>query len=505
MDRIDDHSLDLKNRFGIPVKLFANPDVKIERVAVDELNGFLELQETVDRLQEVDRDFFADADPGITQVAVTPDFHKGAGIPIGTVTRTKGFIAPQAIGKDINCGMRLMVTDWSETEINEVLPKLEQRIRHVFFEGGRQISIDRVQKEALLKNGLEGLLETSGRRGEEGLWRYYHQDEQERDLERVMDRGSLPTKGIFSGLDNYVNHEHVAFDSQLGSIGGGNHFVEVQRVKEILDAPTAYEWGLKRGAIVVMIHTGSVSVGYPASGYINEILREIYPSQLRYPENRIFPLPVGGKYDLQWQQFQMALHNAANFAFANRLFLSLMLRRVFEEMLGDREMKLLYDSGHNLLWEEEIGGEQYFLHRKGACSARGPEAMQGTPFYWTGEPALIPGSMGASSFILAGRGHAGSMASASHGAGRAMSRGRSMQQDQKVFQDFMDRFRIVTPIDPMNHQLRGRGDILKKWEDAIKQEAPWAFKAVQPIIRTQVDAEMVRTVVETEPILTVKG
>lgn len=505
MDRIDGHSLDLKNDYGIPVRLFANPEVPIERAAVDELRSFLDLQKTVENLQHADPDFFDHAHPGIARVAVTPDFHKGAGIPIGTVARTKGFVAPQAIGKDINCGMRLMVVDWSETEIRQVLPQLEQRIRHVFFGGGRQISIDRTQKEAMLRNGLTGLLETAHRRGDTDIWRYYRQEEQERDLNQVMDRGSLATKGIFSGLDNYIDHDHVSYDSQIGSIGGGNHFVEIQRVSDILDSATAYAWGLKKGAVVVMVHTGSVSVGYPASGYINDVLREIYPRQLKLPDNRILPLPVGGKYASQWQRFRTALNNAGNFAFANRMFLALMLRRVFEELMGDREVRLLYDSGHNFLWEEEIDGETHFLHRKGACSARGPEDMQGTPFHWTGEPALIPGSMGASSFILAGCGHAGSMGSASHGAGRAMSRGRSMKADDRAFQDLVERFKIVTPIDPKSPQLRGRRDILKKWVDAIKQEAPWAFKSIQPVIQTQETAGMVRAVAETEPILTVKG
>ncbi|MEM7040768.1 MAG: RtcB family protein, partial [Bacteroidota bacterium] len=256
---------------------------------------------------------------------------------------------------------------------------------------------------------------------------------------------------------------------------------------------------------VVMIHTGSVSVGYPASGYMQDILREIYPKSLKYPENGIFPLPVSEKYAAQWANFRMALRNAANFAFCNRMFLGLMMRMVFEEVLGDREFRLLYDSGHNLVWDQEIDGETQFLHRKGACPARGAEQMQGTPFYWTGEPALIPGSMGASSFIMAGKGHAGSMGSASHGAGRSMSRGKSMRVEDAEFEAFIKRFSIVTPIDPESPAVVGRSMVLKKWRDEIKQEAPWAFKDIGPVIDTQVAAGMVGRVVETEPIFTVKG
>lgn len=496
---------DLRNEFGIPVRLFANPEVPVETAAREELQQFLQLQATVEEIQAFDPDFFGDEAAGIEQVAITPDFHKGAGIPIGTVTKTKGFVAPHAMGKDINCGMRLMLTDWSGSDIREHQTEIERKIRHVYFEGGRALSIDRIQKEALLKQGLTGLLETASRRGDAGIWRYFRPEEQAADLHRVMQQGSLPTDEIFEGLHNYINHSHVSYDSQLGSIGGGNHFVEVQRVDKILDGAIAYAWGLRPGQVVVMVHTGSVSVGHPASGYIQSVLRSIYPAGLRLPANRILPLPVQGKYATQWRKFKAALHNAGNFAFANRLFLGLMLRKVFEEVLGDREMRLLYDAGHNFLWEQSAAEGGGFVHRKGATPARGPGSMSGTPFEWTGEPVLIPGSMGASSFILAGRGLSESLASASHGAGRALSRGRSMQQDQAAFDDLIRRFSIVTPIDPKAPQFRGRRDILQKWQDEIKQEAPWAFKAIQPIIQSQVAAGMVAAVAETTPILTVKG
>lgn len=131
--------------------------------------------------------------------------------------------------------------------------------------------------------------------------------------------------------------------------------------------------------------------------------------------------------------------------------------------------------------------------------------MAGTPFEWTGEPVLIPGSMGAASYILRGLGDARSMSSASHGAGRAMSRGQAMKATEAEFKRFMEQFHIVTPIDPKSPQLRGRVDILRKWEEAIKQEAPWAFKEIAPVIDTQTAAGLVGAVVELQPIFTIKG
>lgn len=492
----------MPNQYAIPVRVFANAAVKVEKAAVDELGALLELQETVERIAAVDPDFFDVPDPGIVEIAVTPDFHKGAGIPIGTVLKTRGFMAPQAIGRDVNCGMRLMLTDWTVEEVRAHLPALEQRIRHVFFEGAREIPLHPMQKQAMLREGLPGLVETSGMLGEQGIWRHFRKEEQWKALDQVSENGQMFAKGISEGLANYTAHTDPRYDAQIGSIGGGNHFVEVQEVKSILDSATAYQWGLKPGAVVVMIHTGSVSIGYPASGYAEMLLREIYPKTLSLPKNGILPLPTSEKYRPAFEAVEMALANAANFAYANRLLLSMMLRRVLEEALGDREFKLLWDSGHNLVWN---GGPDEFVHRKGATPARGMDAMAGTPFAYTGEPVLIPGSMGAASFILRGKGAVASMQSASHGAGRAMSRGQAMKASESEFQRFMERFRIITPIDPRSPQMRGRQDILQKWEEHLKQEAPWAFKEIAPVIDTQTEAGLVGAVAELEPIFTIKG
>lgn len=501
MNRVSRVELSLPNPYNIPVTVFANAEVRVEKAAVDELRNLLEFQDTVERIAAVDPDFFGGVSPSIEAIAVTPDFHKGAGIPIGTVLKTKGFMTPQAIGRDVNCGMRLMLTDWTAEEVRRHLPKLERRIRHVFFEGGREIPLHPVQKEALLREGLPGLAATADKLGEQGIWRHYRKDEQLAAIAHVSERGQMPTGGICDGLANYIAHQEPCYDAQIGSIGGGNHFVEVQQVKRVLDADTAYAWGLRAGAVVVMIHTGSVSIGYPASGYAQMLLREIYPKSIHMPSNGILPLPVAGKYRPAFEAVQQAIANAANFAYGNRLFLSMMLRRVFEEVLGDRAFELLWDSGHNLVWQD---GDS-FVHRKGATPARGLLEMGETPFAWTGEPVLIPGSMGASSFILRGNGDPRSMSSASHGAGRAMSRGHAMKARDADFRKFMQEFKIITPVDPLDPKLRGRQDIIQKWEEHIKQEAPWAFKEIAPVIDTQTQAGLVGAVVELEPLMTIKG
>jgi tRNA-splicing ligase RtcB len=146
-----------------------------------------------------------------------------------------------------------------------------------------------------------------------------------------------------------------------------------------------------------------------------------------------------------------------------------------------------------------------FLHRKGACPARSAEQMADTEFAYLGEPVIVPGSMGTSSFVLAGLGAAASIASASHGAGRSLSRGDAMQASDETLREFLQRFRIVTPIDPRRADLKGRRDILQKWEEELKKEAPWAYKDISSVIETQTAGGVGRVVAVLRPVLTAKG
>lgn len=499
LKRLDKTCLTLENRQGIPTRIFSNEELLIEEGAVTELESVLELQDTVNVLQETDQSYFDVLDPRILEVAVTPDFHKGSGVPIGTVLRTRGFVCPQAPGKDVNCGMRLYTTDLKEEDIRRNLDALEHKLRYLFFEGGRQIPMQRTQREALLIEGLLGILETHGLTDNMGLWKFYDAKQQEQDLDRVSGQAQFWTDRVF-GLDGFLGIVGKAtYDAQIGSIGGGNHFVEVQVVKHISEGTTAYAWGLKPETVVVMIHTGSVSIGHLTGTHFANLVRKIYPTTLRKPTNELFPLPSGPRCRDFWTSFS----NAANFAYGNRLFLGLMVHQAFLEEIRDHEFQLLYDSGHNVIWKEEA--EATFLHRKGACPARSVEAMIGTPFASFGEPVLIPGSMGTSSYVLVGCGNPSSLESASHGAGRQLSRGKALQAGDKELQTFLEHFKIITPLDTTQSTVRKRKDILQKYYDGLKKEAPWAYKDIGAVVKTQVDAGIARVVAELQPILTVKG
>lgn len=254
-----------------------------------------------------------------------------------------------------------------------------------------------------------------------------------------------------------------------------------------------------------MVHTGSVSIGHFCGEVYREQVRKMYPAQLRHPENGVFLLPTGESQRATVALFWDTLNNAANFAFANRMFLAVMALDSLRKVAGDVGSELLYDAPHNLLWREKRDGAEVVVHRKGACPARGFEAMAGTPFAYQGEPVLVPGSMGASSYILVGQGQDEALSSASHGAGRALSRGEAMRGHDAEFEQFLKAFRVVTPVDLRSPALRQRRDILTAKLDQLKQEAPFAFKGIGPVVETLAEAGIARPVAELVPLLTVKG
>lgn len=475
-----------------------------DKSAVEELHHMTELEDTLGRLSSSPR-FFREEVNRIERIILTPDFHKGSGIPIGTVMMTKGFIVPQAMGNDINCGMRFYTTDLKEEQIHRNLPELTKKIRHIFFQGGRQIPMTGRQREAMFCHGLQGILDTCKDSEGKGLWRYYEPEIQEQWLNRVVFRGSLEAS-FTEGLEDFIGDiSQLSYDDQIGTIGGGNHFVEVQKVAEIYDGQTANAWNIKKDAVVIMLHTGSLTIGHH-SGLLNrQICQEIYPAGIPHPENKIYPVPEGCADNDAWNRIWSASCNAANFGFANRLFLGFMIQDAITNIAGDYRMDLLYDAPHNFIWKKQTGGEDYYIHRKGACCAGGCEEMQGTEFEYYGEPVMIPGSMGSSSYLLRGLGNQESLWSASHGAGRKRSRGEAIHGNDDAFRQFMENFHIITPIDPKRNDLQGRKDILKKWEDSIRAEAPYAYKDINEVIQVHTSHNMAEPVARMEPLFTIKA
>jgi tRNA-splicing ligase RtcB len=505
--RIDDVRVRIDNPYEIPITLFAREDVGVEPDGIAQLLQVASLEQTLDFIDREERGGrigpFWGGDRGrIAAIVLTPDFHKGSGIPVGTVIDARGFVIPGAVGNDVCCGMRLLATDIRRDEMHRHARAIESRLRAIFFRGERDIPMSPRQRESILRDGLWGLHETHRDNAGQGIWRHYDAGSQQADLARVHFEGVLPARGTFA-FDRFIRASGArdGRDAQIGSVGGGNHFVEIQAVEEIFDGGTAHAWGLARDGVAIMAHSGSVGLGHMVGGHFGALAHDLYPAEARHPSHGFYVLPTNGPLARHAADYLDAMRNAANFAFANRLFLGLMAIRAIGEAIGRPvASKLVYDAPHNLVWSQ---GDR-FIHRKGATPAMAADPFA-SPFHYTGHPVIIPGSMGASSYVLAGSGQESALCSACHGAGRALTRGRAAHVEDRAYRAAMERLRVVTPIDPEAPSVRSRRDILAKYHHRMKEEAPYAYKPITPVIRTIEDANIARSVARLWPLVTVKG
>ncbi len=483
----------VENRLGLDVRLFADEGIALERESFEQLFDFLDVDRAA---REAGPLLFGDAEAGIDRVVLTPDFHKGSLVPVGTVARARHMCIPQAIGNDVCCGMRLLATDLPAGALDAHWPEIQRRLRAIFFAGERDIPMSPRQREAVLREGLPGLVATAEDNARRGIWTRFDPLTAREDLARAHAEGSFATRRLF-GFESFIESSGKidGRDPQIGCVGGGNHFVELQRVEALHDGVAARAWGLSKGTLAIMIHSGSVGLGHAVGGYFMDRAREIFPDKVKAPKGGFYPLPIAGPRAEEGLFYLDGMGNAANFAFANRLFLGLMAVRAIEEATG-RTMatKLVYDAPHNLVFRD---GDTC-LHRKGATPAHGPSAPD-----WLGKPVIIPGSMGASSFLLAGAGKGEALESACHGAGRALSRGKATHVPRQVFLEATEKLRIVGPIDP--RLLARRRDILEKYEKRVMEEAPYAYKAVEPVVDAIENAGIARKVARLFPLCTVKG
>lgn len=501
INRVSNSCCNIKNNLNIDVKLFANKDVFIEPDGFEELFQFLDVERAVQDIRslEVNGKIFFGEDVGVGRVVLTPDFHKGSGIPVGTVVETKGFVIPKAIGNDICCGMRLLATDLPVSKLEGHWDAIQKKLRALFFQGQRDIPMSPRQREAVLRDGLPGLLATIKDNEGKGIYKYYDIRSQTNDLNKIHSNGGFNTTRLF-GFDKLIQSSGAidGRDPQIGSVGGGNHFVELQEVDEIICNPSAKQYGLTKGNLALMIHSGSVALGHAVGGHFIDRAKELFPKGIKAPNNDFYVLPTVGPLQKEGDFYLNSMYNAANFAFANRLFLGLMAVRAIQEVLGiDIDSQLVYDAPHNLVFSSD----NRCLHRKGATPAEGPS----DPSQWIGKPVIIPGSMGSASYLLSGTGNEDALQSACHGAGRMMPRGEASHVDDAYYDKQVEKLRIVNSIDPNSPQMQMRKDIMAKYKERVKEEAPYAYKPITPVIESITEANIARPVVKLMPLCTVKG
>ncbi len=427
--------------------------------------------------------------PGIVKYALAmPDIHQGYGFPIGGVVATRlsdGIISPGGVGYDINCGVRVLTSSIDADELESHMPRL---------------------MDALFRNVPTGV----GRSGSISL--------SDREMHAVLEKGSWWTlsKGYATEADcahtedgGRMEHADPSAVSpramargrdQLGTLGSGNHFLEVDRVAEIHDERLARAYGLRLNQVVVWIHCGSRGLGHQVcTDAVRDMQRALSRYNIRLPDRELacapFESPEGRKY-------MAAMSSAANFAWANRQVITHLVRQTFEEVLGDilpnLHLPLLYDVCHNIAKVEQhkVDGERVkvCVHRKGATRAFGPGEPQVPEDYRAyGQPVLVPGDMGTGSYILAGTESAmrHTFGSSCHGAGRVISRSQA---------------RRTVRGEQLRVELEQGAIAVRAGSMAgLAEEAPVAYKDLERVVDVVHRSEIAKRVARTKPMGVIKG
>lgn len=479
-------TLTRKNEFFIelsgtpPGGIYASEAIKIEKSALDELETIVSLDQLYNEIHHLYPDFFGDQKPEFNALCLSPDFHKGQGVPIGTSLLSSGVAVPAMMGSDIGCGMQFIATDIPSGELPQVKNKLITELRQIFFEGRRDLPLFNNEVEHIFSQGLANVNQlVESHPG--SLWEML----KGRDLSPIDFQVSDFASRVFGPLADFKG---ISRSAHFGSIGGGNHFVEFQSVDQI------FEFGqVNKGCLALMVHSGSLSMGKAAILDIKDRLKSIYPTKSTKPEGDFYPLPLSDKVatgKLKKEIFSL-IANALNFAAVNRVILGLMAEKALNNCGLKGKFTIIHDSAHNLLESASANGQE-IIHRKGATRAS------------LGRPLIIPGSMGSASYLLRGLGNTEALESAPHGAGRAVSRQESQRDKSDDFEVFLKANTVVTPVDFEMLRRQKRWDILREKLRELKQEAPKAYKDIEETIRVTEGALIAAKAAKMSPLLTVK-
>jgi tRNA-splicing ligase RtcB len=424
--------------------------------------------------------------PGIVKASYAmPDAHWGYGFPIGGVAAFDpdegGVVSAGGVGFDISCGVRCLHTGLSREDIMKVQAPLAHELSRAIPAGvgsTGEIRLGEKEMDAMLAGGA--------------AWAVQRGWGEAADLERIEEGGQM--KHARPG--NVSAQAKKRQRDEMGTLGSGNHYLEIQAVTEVFDAKIAVAYGLAQGDIVIMIHCGSRGLGHQIG---SEFLRRMAVSAAQHgialPDRELACAPINSDVG---QEYLGAMRAAINCALANRQILTHLTREVFRRMLPKARLPLLYDVSHNTCKVEEHGADggtrKLYVHRKGATRAFGPGHPDIAPaLRAAGQPVLIGGSMGTGSYVLAGTRDSEALAfsSACHGAGRAMSRHQALKnwQGRKVVDDLAARGILIK-----SPSMRG-----------VAEEAPGAYKDVSEVVDAADAAHLARKVARVEPLVCIKG
>jgi tRNA-splicing ligase RtcB (3'-phosphate/5'-hydroxy nucleic acid ligase) len=424
--------------------------------------------------------------PGIVEAALAmPDMHQGYGFPVGGVAATaadgEGVVSPGGVGYDINCGVRLLAAPFSAEELGARRPGLADELARQVPSGtgrGGELTLRGRRLDRVLEGGPHALVHGHGIGSED-------------DLGRLESGGRLSEARPGAVSDRA--RERGA--DQLGTLGSGNHFVELQRVAEVLDARAAEAYGLREDQVTVLIHSGSRGLGHQVcTDFVKRMDEGLGRHGILLPDRQLSCAPIASR---EGRDYLAAMAAAANFAWANRHALAALVRSAIGRVIGAEQgqgTRLVYDVAHNVAKLEHHSGQRVCVHRKGATRAfaAGSEDVP-APYRDVGQPVFIPGSMGTSSFVLVGRPGAMelSFGTVCHGAGRRLSRNQARKQ--------------VRGAD-LRRDLEERGIAVRCASNrGLAEEAPLAYKEVDKVVALVERAGLADRVARLQPIGVVKG
>jgi len=424
--------------------------------------------------------------PGIVKAGFAmPDIHEGYGFPIGGVAAMAvdgGVISPGGIGYDINCGVRLMAANQSAEEVGPRLAHLAQSLFEAIPSGvgkGGALKLKGADLDRVLEFGARRMVELG----------YGTQ----------MDLDCCEEGGCMAGADPRA----ISFrakqrgQDQLGTLGSGNHFLEIQKVEEIFDEDVAGVFGLKKGMVTVMIHCGSRGLGHQTcTDHVRAMVPKLAEWGISLPDRELACAPLTSP---EGKAYLAAMGASANYAWANRHMIGYNVRQAWREVLGDTsQLRTVYDVAHNVAKRErhEVDGKmvEVIMHRKGATRAFGPDRPEVTGIYRSvGHPVLIPGTMGTASYVLVGteKGMKKSFGSTCHGAGRRMSR----RQAKRTVRG-----------STLREELEKKGIVVCCTSDpGLAEEAPTAYKDVHNVVDIVEGAGIAKRVAKLVPLAVIKG
>jgi tRNA-splicing ligase RtcB len=433
----------------------------------------LRLLEAIRRDQSLEQAANVAMLPGIVGRALAmPDIHQGYGFPIGGVAATDeqhGVVSPGGVGFDINCGVRLL---GSTLTLKDVRPRLRDLVHQLF----RDVPSGTGQSSALTlsDSDLNRVLEKGPR------WAIENDMGSEADLDHTEERGCM------AGADPYAVSARAKQRGrgQLGTLGSGNHFLEVQYVDEVFDEQTASSYNLQKDRIVLLIHTGSRGLGHQVcTDYVQQLDESMRRYGLHVPDRQLACAPI---HSPEGQQYLHAMAAAANFAWTNRQCIAHAVRGAFKRVFGpDTHLPVIYDVAHNIAKRERhvIDGKEreVIVHRKGATRS------------FPNQPVFIPGSMGTASYFLLGceRAMRETFGTTCHGAGRVMSRSAAKKG--------------VTAKE-IQKELESRGIIVESLtREGLTEEKPEAYKDIETVVNVVHNAGLATRVARLRPIGVVKG